>query len=422
MGNSTAEFHQTAKYSPVADKYIYNFQVFDDKQIAMKTETISSDWTDWSDDPDDQLNPNAFDRFSIALKAMVEQQASDLHISAGSGFRIRVRGKLTPSIDTDPLLPSDIITIVSGILLANRKCTEETLMPFIKSITDYDGSYSVPGLGRFRVNIASQRQSLALVLRHIPFILPTLEGLGLPPVISKIAMEERGLVLVTGITGSGKSTTLAAMIDHINYKKNCKIITIEDPIEFLYRDANCSVIQRECGSDTENFAKALRAALRQDPDIILVGEMRDKETIDIAIKAAETGHLVLSTVHTTDAPKTISRILSNFDASEQAAVRMRLSETLLSIISQRLVERADGKGRVAACEIMRRNQTIQECILDPEKIHMIKEYIEKGREIYQMQTFDQNLTDLYRSGVITLEAAKAAATSPSDFERNLNFV
>jgi twitching motility protein PilT len=200
-----------------------------------------------------------------------------------------------------------------------------------------------------------------------------------------------------------------------------KIITIEDPIEFLYRDDQCSIIQRECGSDTESFARALRAALRQDPDIILVGEMRDKETIDIAIKAAETGHLVLSTVHTTDAPKTISRLISVFDPSEQGSVRLRLAETLLAIISQRLVRRADGKGRVVACEIMRRTQSIQECIADPLKTDTMREYLEKGRELYGMQTFDQHLTELYAAGVIDMASARAAATSAADFERNLVF-
>jgi len=374
-----------------------------------------------SNQPEIQSTSNAFDRFNAALKAMVEEGGSDLHISVGSGFKIRLRGKLTLASDTATLTPNDIVTIVGGILLSNRRCTRENLMSFIGALNDYDGSYSVAGLGRFRVNIASQRQSLALVLRHIPLALPTIEGLGLPPVLGKIALEERGLVLVTGITGSGKSTTLAAMINLINQTKSSKIITIEDPIEFLYKDASCSVMQRECGSDTENFAKALRAALRQDPDIILVGEMRDKETIDIALKAAETGHLVLSTVHTTDAPKTISRILSNFEPTEQATVRLRLAETLLSVISQRLVIKSDGAGRVVAMEIMRRTQTIQECIEDPEKIHMMKEYIEKGREMYGMQTFDQHLTDLYKAGTIDMETAKSAATSPSDFERNLSF-
>jgi twitching motility protein PilT len=364
---------------------------------------------------------SAFERFNNVLRVMVEKDASDLHISVGSGFRIRILGELVQAPDAAPLTPSEIASIAGGILLAGRKCTKENLLQFVESITDYDCSYSVPGLGRYRVNISSQRRSLALVLRHIPYVLPTIEGLRLPPVLADIALAERGLVLVTGITGSGKSTTLASMINLINRTKRCKIVTIEDPIEFLYRDDKCSIAQRECGSDTESFARALRAALRQDPDIILVGEMRDKETIDIAIKAAETGHLVLSTVHTTDAPRTISRILSVFDPSEQAATRLRLSETLLAVISQRLLQRADGTGRVVACEIMRQTKTLQECIADPSKIFMVKEYIEKGRELYQMQTFDQHLSDLYREGIINLETAKSAATSAADFERNLTF-
>ena len=371
--------------------------------------------------PEYQAKPSAFERFNAVLKTMVEKEASDLHVSVGSGFRIRLLGRLVPAPDNGPLTPSEIASIAGGILLAGRKCTRENLAQFVETITDFDCSYSVPGLGRYRVNIASQRRSLALVLRHIPYILPTIEGLRLPSVLADIAMAERGLVLVTGITGSGKSTTLAAMINLINQKKHCKIVTIEDPIEFLYRDDKCSIAQRECGSDTESFAKALRAALRQDPDIILVGEMRDKETIDIAIKAAETGHLVLSTVHTTDAPRTISRILSVFDPSEQASARLRLSETLLAIISQRLLQRADGSGRIAACEVMRHTQAIQECIADPEKAHMIKQHIEKGRDLYHMQTFEQHLAELYRKEIISLETARAAATSAADFEQNLQY-
>jgi twitching motility protein PilT len=368
-----------------------------------------------------EVRPSAFGRFNNVLKMMYEKEASDLHISVGSGFRIRILGALVQAPDTAPLAPNEIASIAGGILLAGRKCTKENMVPYVEAITDYDCSYSVPGLGRYRVNISSQRRSLALVLRHIPYALPTIEGLGLPPVLKDIAMAERGLVLVTGITGSGKSTTLAAMINLLNQTRQGKVVTIEDPIEFVYRDDKCSIVQRECGSDTENFAKALRAALRQDPDIILVGEMRDRETIDIAIKAAETGHLVLSTVHTTDAPKTISRILSVFDPTEQVAMRQRLSETLQAIISQRLIPRADGNGRVAACEIMRQTQTIQECIADPSKAFMLKEYIEKGREFYKMQTFDQHLTDLYHAEAITLAVAKSAATSAADFERNLHF-
>jgi len=379
---------------------------------AMQNETAQTDA---------KAKPNAFERFNAVLRLMIEKEASDLHISVGSGFRIRILGELVPVPDGGPLAPSEIAAIAGGILLAGRKCNKDNVLPFVESLTDYDCSYSVAGLGRFRVNISSQRRSLALVLRHIPYVLPTIDGLRLPPILKTIALAERGLVLVTGITGSGKSTTLASMINLINQNKRCKIVTIEDPIEFLYRDDKCSIIQRECGSDTESFAKALRAALRQDPDIILVGEMRDKETIDIAIKAAETGHLVLSTVHTTDAPRTISRILSVFDPSEQASARLRLSETLLAVMSQRLLQKADGSGRVVACEIMRQTKTIQECVAEPSKIFMIKEYIEKGREHYAMQTFDQHLTDLYREGAITLETAKAAATSAADFERNLQF-
>jgi twitching motility protein PilT len=376
----------------------------------MSTATVQTEY---------QAKPSAFERFNQVLKTMVEKEASDLHISVGSGFRIRIMGKLVPAPDNGPLTPSEIASIAGGILLAGRKCTRENVVPFVEGITDYDCSYSVPGLGRYRVNIASQRRSLALVLRHIPYVLPTIEGLQLPRVLADIAMAERGLVLVTGITGSGKSTTLACMINLINQKKNCKIVTIEDPIEFLYKDDKCSIAQRECGSDTESFAKALRAALRQDPDIILVGEMRDKETIDIAIKAAETGHLVLSTVHTTDAPRTISRILSVFDPAEQASVRLRLSETLLAVNSQRLLQRADGTGRIAACEIMRQTREIQECIADPEKTSMIRQLIENGRESHRMQTFDQHLADLCREGLISPETAKAAATSAPDFQRFL---
>ena len=368
-----------------------------------------------------EARPNAFARFNNVLRTMHEREGSDLHISVGSGFRIRILGELVQAPDTAPLSPGEIATIAGGILLAGRKCTKENMVPFVEAITDYDCSYSIPGLGRYRVNICSQRRSLSMVLRHIPFALPTIDGLFLPAVLKEIAMAERGLVLVTGITGSGKSTTLAAMINLINQTRRGKVVTIEDPIEFVYRDDKCTIIQRECGSDTDNFAKALRAALRQDPDIILVGEMRDRETIDIAIKAAETGHLVLSTVHTTDAPKTISRILSVFDPTEQVAMRQRLSETLQAIVSQRLIQRADGDGRVAACEIMRQTQTIQECIAEPSKTFMLKEYIEKGREFYRMQTFDQHLTDMYHAGTISLSVAKAAATSSADFERNLQF-
>ena len=371
-----------------------------------------------------EIQPKAsspFDRFQKALVNMVEQGASDLHISAGIGFRTRVKGTLITPSDSMQLSPNDCSIITAGILLASNRATRENVGQITAAITDLDCSYTVPALGRFRVNVAMQRQSLSITLRHIPHDLPTIESLGLPKVLVDVAMAERGLVLLTGITGSGKSSTLAAMINYVNHHKHAKVVTIEDPIEFVYKGDKSFIIQRECGSDTQDFAKALRAALRQDPDIILVGEMRDRETIDIAIKAAETGHLVFSTVHTTDAPKTISRLVSVFEPLEQTSVRARLSETLQAVISQRLLRKADGSGRVVACEIMRKTKSIEECIENPAKTDQMKDFIEKGREIYGMQTFDQHLTELFKAKLIDLETAKSAATSPADFERALHF-
>jgi twitching motility protein PilT len=352
---------------------------------------------------------------------MVSKKASDVHITAGCGFRLRYKGEIVPSSDNVPVGPADVAQIVAGVLVSGRKCAPDQVVSFVQKITDYDCSYSLGEVGRFRVNVAAQRGSLAMVLRHIPIDIPDFMKLGLPPVMEKIAMTDRGLCLLTGTTGSGKSTTLAAMVNHVNKSRKAKIITIEDPIEFMYRDQLSNIVQREVGPDTDSFGKALRAALRQDPDIILVGEMRDTETIDIALKAAETGHLVFSTVHTTDAPKTVSRLIAVFPPEEQAMVRIRLAETLQAVISQRLLPRADGAGRCAACEIMRQTKSIQECISDPDKTDEMKDYIEKGREMYGMQTFDQHLTQLYLANTITLETAMHAATSPADFERNLQF-
>ncbi len=292
--------------------------------------------------------------------------ASDIHISAGGPFRLRIKGEVVPVQSTGVLKPQDTATIAAEILIASKKVDREQVQKQIDSLTDFDCSYALPEVSRFRANICSQRGSLALVLRTIPFQVPDFDSLGLPPVLKEIALEDRGLVLVTGITGSGKSSTLAAMISHTNQEKAGKIVRIEDPIEFLHRDIKSTVVQR-VGADTESFARALRAALRQDPDIILVGEMRSQETIDIALKAAETGHLVFSTVHTTDAPKTISRLVSVFEASEQGSTRMRLAETVKAVISQRLLARKDGKGRVVAVEIMRQTKTIQDCVKNPEK-------------------------------------------------------
>jgi twitching motility protein PilT len=359
--------------------------------------------------------------FNAVLKKATELSASDVHISAGGPYRLRLRGAMAPVAGLPPLTAAETRQIAGEILLQARKATAENLEGVLVALQDLDCSYSIPGVGRFRVNICSQRGSLSIVMRAIAERIPAFADLGLPPVLSDIAMEERGLVLLTGTTGSGKSTTLASMVAHVNQQKAGKIVTIEDPIEFLHRDSKCNVVQRELGTDTESFDAALRAALRQDPDIILVGEMRDRATIDIALKAAETGHLVFSTVHTTDAQRTIARLISVFDPAEQVATRLRLSESLRAVISQRLLPRADGQGRAVAVEVMRNTATISECISDPDRTVEIRDFIAAGKTQYGMQTFDQHLTELYQSGVLSLEVAKNAATSPADFERNLQF-
>jgi twitching motility protein PilT len=348
------------------------------------------------------------------LRAGVTHSVSDLHFRPGAPPLFRINGTMTP-VKYERLLPSHT-EIIAGHFLASMGDRID-----IKGIQEYDTSYSIPGVARFRVNIYRQRGSLAIVARVIPTEVPTVESLGLPTVLNTIAAEERGLVLVTGATGSGKSTTLAAMINLVNHTRACHILTIEDPIEFLHMNRKASVSQREIGPDTKNYVIGLRAALRQDPDVILVGEMRDAESIDIALKAAETGHMVFSTVHTTDAAKTIGRITSVFPADEQLFVRTRLADNLKATISQRLLPRADGKGRVVAMEVMIVTQTAQEYIRDPNRTDGIKDVIEKGRQQYGMQSFDQHLSDLYRSNVITLQTAIHAATNPSDFERALSF-
>lgn len=365
--------------------------------------------------------PSIEQLFEAVLKKGKELGASDIHLCAGSPFRLRVNGRIVTLSGAPPLTTKDTEQIAAKILMAAKRVKPEILEAKIREMTDEDCSYSLDGTSRYRVNICSQRGSLALVLRAIPFTIPSFEDLSLPPVLTDIACEERGLVLVTGVTGSGKSTTLASIVNHINRNRGGKIITIEDPIEYLYKDDKASIMQREIGSDTVSFAKALRAALRQDPDVILVGEMRDQETIDIALKAAETGHLVLSTLHTTDAPKTILRLIGVFDLSEQAVIRLRLSETLKAVISQRLLPRKDENGRVAALEIMRTTLSIKECIEVPEKLDHIKDLMARGSEQYGMQTFDMHLSKLYREQLISFEMARSAATSPADFERNIQF-
>jgi twitching motility protein PilT len=284
-----------------------------------------------------------------------------------------------------------------------------------KAQNELDLAYGVPGLGRFRVNVFQQRGTIGVVLRVIPFKISTIEQLLLPKTLEKIAAEQRGLILVTGTTGSGKSTTLAAMVDHINSNETCHIMTIEDPIEFLIRDKRSIVNQREVGVDTLSFAQALKSALRQDPDVILVGEMRDLETIETALTAAETGHLVLSTLHTLDATETIARIVSAFPPHQQKQTRLQLGSVLRGVVSQRLVPRADGKGRVAAVEVLVCNSRVREMIEDKDRTKEIPQAIAQSYTTYGMQTFDQSLMLLFKGNVITYEEALRQCSNPDDF-------
>jgi twitching motility protein PilT len=352
--------------------------------------------------------------FNQLLAAAVKNGASDVHLKAGAPPALRINGSLLP-VKVPALAPEDTETI-AGYILKDARYKGD-----LNDLRDWDTSYAVQDVGRFRCNIFRQKGNFAMVLRAIPFDVPTVESLGLPAVVKSMAEYERGLVLLTGVTGSGKSSTLAALVRQINETTRAHILTIEDPIEFLHEDKLSRVTQREIGPDTGNFAQALRAALRQDPDVILVGEMRDLETIEIALKAAETGHLVLSTVHTTDAAKTIGRLCDAFPHEAQEAVRHRLAENLKGTISQRLLPKAQGKGRVVAAEIMVSTESIKDFIIDPERTHEMSDYLAKNRDIYGTQSFDQHLSELYKGGQITLDVAKAAATNPSDFERALSF-
>lgn len=346
------------------------------------------------------------------IKAAVERDASDIHIKAGDVFRARIDGKLTP-------LTKQRLTPEQTKAIALKLIPVEEDRKRIDQIKDYDCSWGAAGIGRFRVNILRQRSSFSIVMRVIPFEVPTVEKLNLPPVLKKIAESERGMILVTGVTGSGKSSTLAAMVNHINQHMNKHIVTLENPIEFLHRDVSSSVTQREIGPDTESFGTGLRAALRQDPDVVQIGEMRDAETVDIAMKAAETGHLLISTLHTPDATTTVARVVAMFPPEEQEVVRIRLADSLQAVVSQRLLPKADGKGRVAALEIMIATATIRDLVRDRNRVGEIKDYIEEGKDQYGMQSFDQHLMELVEAGTVTFETAKAAASNPSDFELKL---
>lgn len=342
------------------------------------------------------------------LRTAYSLEGSDLHIKAGSMPVVRTNGELVPLTSEERVTPEEALKIASSVM------TPEQLEMF-KRKKDIDFAYSVPGLSRFRCNVFVQRGAVGIVFRFIPTKIPPFEELNLPEVIKKIALEERGLVLVTGTTSSGKTTTLASMVDMINSTKTKHVITIEDPIEYAHRDKRSIVNQREIGSDTESFSKALRQALRQDPDVILVGEMRDFETIQTVLVAAETGHLVLSTLHTIDATETINRVIAVFPPYQHKQVRIQLASVLRGIISLRLIPRADGKGRVPAVEALVATGTVRECILDPDKTKLIPEVISQGAIHYGMQTFDQSLFSLYKSELITYEEALRTASNPDDF-------
>jgi twitching motility protein PilT len=343
------------------------------------------------------------------LAAAVTAGASDLHLKAGSYPLMRVSGTLHVISEERRLEPGDTAMFAETVL------TPDMQQRFVMS-QEVDCAYSVPGLGRFRCNVFQQRGTTGLVLRVIPTSIKTIDDLGLPPILKNIASEERGLVLVTGTTGSGKSTTLAALIDHINSTRSAHIMTIEDPIEYLHRDHHSIVNQRQVNVDTKSFSHALRSALRQDPDVILVGEMRDHETVETALLAAETGHLVLSTLHTLDATETINRIIAVFPPHQQRQVRIQLASVLKAAISQRLMPRADGYGRVPAVEVMVSTAFIRDAIVDKDKTSQIHGAIASGTSQYGMQTFDQSIFHLYQQGLVTLEEAMRWASNVDEFK------
>jgi twitching motility protein PilT len=343
-----------------------------------------------------------------ALTRLVALGGSDLHMKVPSPPMARLDGALIP-LDEESLTPQDTEQALKTILVDERKLRE-----FMEA-GEVDFAYAIPGLSRYRVNAFRQRGSISLVCRAIPYAVRTIDELNLPPVIRELAEEERGIILVTGTTGSGKSTTLAAMIDHINETRSRHIVTIEDPVEFLHKDSRSVINQREVGMDTASFKSALRRVLRQDPDVILIGEMRDEETVQTALSAAETGHLVFSTVHTVDAAETINRMIEFFPLHMHHQVRAMIAGTLKGAISQRLVPAAEGKGRIAVCEVMRMTGRVRDMIMDPEQTGRLPEVIAEGG-YYGMQTFDQALYNHLAADRITMEQALQAASSPHDFK------
>jgi twitching motility protein PilT len=350
----------------------------------------------------------AFD-IDAALRYVVEREGSDLHVKVHSPPVARVHGELRPVEGGEPLQPEDTEAALEHIL------SDTALLEEFATVGEADFSYEISGLSRFRVNAFRQRGYVSVVCRAIPFQVRTIDDLGLPEVIRKLADEQRGIILLTGTTGSGKSTTLAAMIDQINSSRSRHIVTLEDPIEYLHRDKLSIINQREVGHDTESFARAMRRVLRQDPDVILIGEMRDEETVRTALSAAETGHLVLSTLHTLDATETINRIIDFFPPHLQQQARVMLASTLQGAVSQRLVERKDGQGRVAVSEVMVVTGRVQDLILNPQETGRISEVIAEG-EYYGMQTFDQALLKHVLAGNVSEETAYEYASSPHDFK------
>jgi twitching motility protein PilT len=344
-----------------------------------------------------------------ALRYVVTEGGSDLHLKVGSRPIARINGHLHPFEHEEALRPDDTDAILRQML------TEQSKLAEFDRDHEVDFPYSVPGLARFRVNAFRQRGTISIVARVIPFAVKTIDELELPMVIKEIADEERGLILLTGTTGSGKSTTLAAIIDQINTTKSRHIVTIEDPIEYLHSDRESIINQREVGMDTESFKRAMRRVLRQDPDVILIGEMRDEETVRSSLSAAETGHLVLSTVHTLDAPETVNRIIDFFPQHEQSQARAMLAGTLRAIISQRLVPTPDGNSRIAVCEVLRMTGRVRDMIMDPEETGRLREVIAEG-EYYGMQTFDQALLRHFQAGRVSMENALRVASSPHDFK------
>ena len=343
------------------------------------------------------------------LRMACERKASDLHLKVGNYPYVRVNGELVPLIETKRLTAEDTLGIALGMMTNKQKQK-------FKENAELDMAYGVAGLGRFRCNFFQQRGSIGIVLRVIPTHIYSIDDLNLPKVLEKICRERRGLVLVTGTTGSGKSTTLAAIIDYINSSRTEHIVTIEDPIEFLHRDKKAFVNQREVEVDTKSFGDALRSALRQDPDVILVGEMRDLETIQTALVAAETGHLVLSTLHTLDASETIHRIIMVFPPHQQKQIRLQLASVLKAVVSMRLIRKADGLGRVPAVEVLVSTEFIRDCIINQDKTRMLREAIASGTSQYGMQTFDQSIYNLYMEKLITYDEALKQASNPDEFK------